>query len=148
MYITEQYLNEKDENGILYHGSRIQGLKILNTNYNISNIDMNDKRKWIYAATNKTVASAFTFFWYNDMGIKFGRVNNGPWTFEIPKKLLPLIQNPCSIYIVSSDGFIKAEGGLMEEYRTNKSVKVLEEEKYKSSKECMLKNDVRIKVIN
>jgi len=66
---------------------------------------------------------------------------------KIPRKHLHLLNNPCSIYEVSSQSFKPVFGGLKGEYRTTKIVKVLSEEKYKSAKDCMIKHGVKIKVI-
>ncbi len=145
-----QYLNESINPKILFHGSNKQGLKELNPLYNKSNI-YDTKGKWLYAAISKTIASAFTFLWIDPMGIKFGASHwhsgNPLYTMQIPKKHLPLLNNPCSIYEISSQGFEEAKGGLKGEFRTSKKVKVLREYKYKTSKECMLENNVKIEVI-
>ncbi len=146
-----QYIQESIKPNILYHGSSFQNLKIIDPEHNISKHDMEAKTKWIYAGDTKLIASAFTFFWYDDMGIHFGGSGTSPtnkvWTFKIPKKLIPLMNKPCSIYTVSGKDFIEAESGLKGEFITTKKIKVLKEDKYRSSKECMLKHNIKIKVI-
>ena len=57
------------------------------------------------------------------------------------------MNKPCSIYEVSGKGFTNPGSSLSGEYRINKKVRILKEEKYKSAKDCMIKNNVKIKVI-
>ena len=138
------YLQESELIQYLYHGSHIQGLKILSPKFNTSR-PMNHKGNYVYAAENKKIASGFTFSWTDADGIKYGGMND-ILEIQIPKRLIKLIKKPCSLYKVDSSSFIKANTGF-KEYISKKDVKVLDEEKYRSAEECMKKNGLKIKII-
>ncbi len=147
---VQQIIKSTQTPNILYHASHIQGLKVLDPKYNISNISGSKNKIWLYAGISEKMVSAFTFPWTDNLGIQYGSIgwnsNDPVYTMTIPKKHLPLLNNPCSIYTVNSDNFVEAKGGLEGEYRTKKNVKVLKETKFKSAKECMKYYGIKIKV--
>jgi len=131
--------------GKLYHASSQQNLKSLDPSRNTSKHTAGF-RAVTYASDDKTFVSAFTFPWIDPMGIKFGRVNMGAWTLTIPKKHLPLMDKPCSIYEVPAKDFTKVPG-TMPEYTSDVEVPVLKETKYTSARKCMEAHGVVIKEI-
>jgi len=138
--------NEK----FLYHASSIQNLKFLKKEYNTSNIETNSEKKWIYAGPKKMIA-AFSFPWVDSMGITYtgsGKdLETRIYTITIPRRFVNLISKPCSIYTIDKKSFVLTKGGLRDEYRSSReSIKILFEEKYKSAKECMEKNNIIIKI--
>jgi len=140
------YNNKK----FLYHASPIQNLKFLKKEYNISSIETNSKKKWIYAGPKKMIA-AFSFPWDDSMGITYtdnGKdLENRIYTINIPRKFVNLISKPCSIYTIDKKSFTLAKGGLGDEYRSSReSIKVLSEEKFKSAKNCMEQNNIIINI--
>ena len=142
-YLT--YIQESTNLKVMYHGSHIQNMKVLDPKTNISKHEKT-KAKWIYAMNERSLCSAFTFPWTDDMGIQFGGIN-GVYTLKVPKHHMTLLDKPCSIYEVDSANFIKAKTGMKHEYVSSKKVKVLKETKYKTAKQCILSTDIRIKVI-
>ena len=141
------HLRKVKSSNILYHGSSKQGMTVLDPSFNLLKHDITAKENFLYAATTKKIASAFTFFWYDAMGIKFEGINN-VYTMRIPSKLLHLIKKPCSIYTISREGFTLPNSKFKGEMITTKRVKVLDEEKYKTAEECMIRNGIKIEEYN
>ncbi len=143
MYLSEKYINTRD---ILYHGSYQQNLKELNVEYGKTS-HVFKRMYYVYAAEAARLASAFTFQWRDSMGINFGRVNGGPYTLSVPTQHLHLLNKKCSMYTVPKLKFKRVITGLRGEYYSEVSVPILTEVKYKSAKDCMIKNGVIIKEI-
>jgi len=134
---------------ILYHASHLQNLKEIKNDFNITNNGDDYGKKWIYAGNKQQIVCAFTFPWNDGMGIQFGSKNwnsgKPKYIIKIPKKHTNLISHQCSIYTIPIDGFKEVKGGLKGEYRSNKTnVKVIDEVKFKTAKQCMEKFNVEI----
>lgn len=135
----------------LYHGSATQNLKELDPNVAITSHDYFKSGKIViprvYAGNTKLIASAFTFQWNDDMGIKFGSWN-GIWKFVISKEHYHLLKNKCSIYTVCGINFIKpaAGEGLSGEWYSNTKVRILQENKFDSCLEAMESQKLNIVV--
>lgn len=121
----------------LYHGSRIQGLKIINPSKN--NYDTEVKNNKVYASIDKRFAACFGAKWdYNCADL-------GSW--DNYKTLIFGITNfvnlnqPCSLYDVECDNFIPLN---QKEFISKEPVKVIKEIKYNSFKDMLLNNDVKI----
>jgi len=140
---------------ILYHSSPTQNLKRLNLEHNVSNIDMFDTKRWIYAANDPKIASAFTFRWDDQMGITFGSkdfsspTKHTAYIMGVPSKLINLLQYQCSMYTIEPSTFtLVGDRGLLGEYRSSSdNIKILTEKKFKSARECMEFYGVKIKII-
>jgi len=140
---------------ILFHASRISNLKELHSIHNLTNNKNIHGEKWTYAATTETTCSAFSFLWDDSHGIKFGLISNtpggeGPWlhTFKIPKKLVHLMEHPCSVYtLTNTTSFIPVKNGLVGEYRSAEAIiPIHNERKFKTSMECMKHFGVIIRI--
>jgi len=129
----------------LYHCSYLQNLKVLDPSKVESTHDKN-KRSSIYASNDKSYASGFCFSWNEKMGIDFGNTNNGPWELSIPRKYLHLLNKPCSMYEVDSSTF-KNLNVSVPEFISYSKVRVINEIKFRTGKECMGHYDTIIKVI-
>lgn len=133
----------------LYHGSSTQNLKTLGTDTAITSHDYQKTKiltKRLYAMDSKQMAAAFTFQWNDGIGVKYGTWDDGPYSLEVPKKYLYLLEKPCSIYTISSKGFTKSPGKFIE-YFTSESVDVISEEKFDTCYDAMKKYKCELKEI-
>jgi hypothetical protein len=128
----------------LFHCSYLQNLKELNP-IKVESVHINEKRPSVYASNDKSYASGFSFPWNDSLGIEFGRINNGPWTLEIPSKHLNLLDNPCSMYEIDPSTFKKLDINVPE-FISYSKVRVISEVKFKTAKDCMNHFNVVIKV--
>jgi hypothetical protein len=140
--ISIQYLFESIR---LYHCSYQQNLKQLDPT-KVESSHIPDKTPSVYATNDKSYASGFCFPYSDDMGIVFGSVNKGPWTLKIPRRHLHLLNKPCSMYEVSPSTF-KNLNISVPEFISYSKVKVLDELKFRTGKECMGHYDTVIIVI-
>ena len=100
----------------------------------------------VFVTDDIAYASAFTWNWTDSDGVKLGRINNDPYTIEIPKKFKSIVsKGNCSIYIVKGD--FKQIKNQPTEYFTKSDVPVLKELKYSSPLEAMRKNGLVVKWI-
>lgn len=127
----------------LYHASEKQGLRQLRPEYSKTRIKKNIKG--VYASNDESYAAGFCFNWSEDEGFEFGRINNGKWTLEVPKKYKNRLDKPCSIYTVGGN-FNKINIGTPE-FVSDENVKVLSEEKFDTAKDCLEKNGVEIRIV-
>jgi hypothetical protein len=141
-----KYIQEVKISNKLYHASTDQNLKELDPEKTKST-HLKRLKSYVYATDDKSYAAGFTYKQVKRVGFKYGSVNYGPWTIEIPKKYLYTLNNKCSICEVETKSFKKAYGTKTPEFISKKTVKIINEEKYKTAKECMEKNGVVIKVI-
>lgn len=128
----------------LFHCSHIQNLKVLDPT-KVESVHINKKQPSVYASNDKSYAAGFSFPYNNSLGIEFGRINNGLWTLEIPSEHLNLLNKPCSMYEVDPSTFKKLPIKLPE-FISYSEVKVLDETKFKSTKDCMEQFNVVIKI--
>lgn len=127
-----------------YHGSSIQNLTVLSPRKKSFRFKTDSPR--VFVTDDITYASAFTWNWTNSDGIELGRINNGPYMIEIPKKFKSIVsKGNCSIYIVKGD-FKQIKSQPME-YFTKSDIPVLKEVKYSSPLEAMKKNGLVVKWI-
>ncbi len=145
--MIQEYLNYLQESTTLYHASPDQGLKLLDPKETAST-HFKKARLTVYATDDKAYASCFSFTWHSEWGFKLGRYrDNDPWLLEVPKKHKKLMEVKSSIYIVDSKGFKKLKGATTPEYYSETTVRVISEEKYRTARECILKNGAKIKLI-
>ena len=148
--VYQAILEYVDNPKYLYHGSSIQNLKVLGPDSAVTSHDYAKAGKLIkrlYAADEKRMAAAFTFQWNDSMGIKFGWwESRDNMELGVPKKLLHLLENKCSIYTVSPKYFTRSPSGF-EEYYTIQQVKVISEEKFNSSREALTKYKCAIRIL-
>lgn len=131
---------------VLYHASSQQNLKYIDPNKNITNHN-NEKHKKVYASTDKSYSSAFSFSWSDSEGFRYGRYSdNSQWELKVPPKYASRLNHPCSIYEVEEKGFID-ENLSTPEYSSKTKVKVISEEKYETAVECMRRNGVKISIL-
>lgn len=162
MKIIESYLEELSYTKIpsiprFWHGSYQTGLKILEPK-RYKSYHLSVGRPIVYAAFVKAYAACFTFRDPVDnsmeIGYKFvsGDIED-EWEdvkFRVVvsrSKYKMLKKGPCSIYTVSTKGSWKKAGGqnrFMPEVYSERPVRVLSEERYKDSEDCLKKNGVRI----
>lgn len=137
---------------VLYHASSKQGMKKLSSKFNVSNSGDNLDKNWIYAINSQIGASLFGFSWDDTDGVESGSMSydggKPEWYFTVPKKLVPKMKKPCSMYtITDTSSFIEVTNGLIGEYRSSKSSILLQKEvKFKSAEACMKHFGVNIKV--
>ena len=128
---------------ILYYGSNIQDLKIINPEITgLKHLTNYSKTKIIYASDNKSFAAAFIvgktpFSIYSADGVH--------WTVELNKKYLDVLQKPCSIYTIPSDNFVRLKV-ITPEWISLKEAPVLKEEKYISGFLCFQSNNLILKI--
>jgi hypothetical protein len=118
----------------LYHGSNIQGLKVINPSKN--NYDPEVK---VYMSVDKRFAACFGTKWnynYADLG---SWDNYKTLIFGITN--LVNLDQPCSLYEVECNNFIQL---YPMEFISKEPVKVIEEIRYNSFKDMLLNNDVKI----
>jgi len=143
--LANQILSESSRHSTLFHASPVQNLKELKAN----NKTMNQLAgRGIYATDDMTYASAFCFEWSDADGIRLGRINNGPWTIELPSKYkATLKKKPCSIYTISSKYFNDMTTQLKtpEWVSSTYNIPVMREYKYKSVLEAFEKNKLKVK---
>jgi len=144
--IRESYLLEIQTPKILYHASQHQGLKYLEAKYTQST-HLKTLSPAIYATDDKSYAAGFCFNWNSNEGFSYGSENFGQWELQIPKRYKHKLDIPCSIYEISSNGFKKVYGVSTPEFESRSTVKVLKEEKYKTARECLEQNNVKIVII-
>jgi len=145
-YVLEYIDNPK----YLYHGSSIQNLKILGPESAITSHDYSKVGKLIkrlYATDEKKIAAAFTFRWSDSTGIKFGWYDS-PENSElgVPKHLLHLLENKCSIYTISPEYFTRSSNSF-EEYYTTQQIKVISEEKFNTTRDALIKYKCGLKIL-
>jgi len=129
---------------ILYHGSPIQNLKVLESKKKSFRFKTDSPR--IFLSDEIDYASAFTWEWKNNDGIELGNINNGPWIIEIPIRFKKkIIASPCSIYVVKNTSDIKQIKGQKSEYVSMNPLKVYKELKFKNPLEAMDQNGLEVK---
>lgn len=128
----------------MFHGSFKQNLKVLDTKKPITSHSKEFKNmKVVYVTDDKSYAAGLSFPWSDSEDFKFGKHEDDDyWTLEIPRKHLSKLLQPCSIYIVDGD-FEKLDIDTPE-WVSFKSVKVIDEEKYQTAKDCLQQNKVKI----
>jgi len=145
--ILDKYLSEIQRNKIMYHGSPHQNLKVIK----IKDIEKQSQRglkNLIWGTPDKEYASMFCIPATSSLGFRKGRyAGDKHRTFEVPKKYKHWLNRRCSIYEVDATPFRKEPGRKSEDWISNRDVKVLREEKFKSVRECLKKQRVKIKII-
>lgn len=127
-----------------YHTSPNQNLKIIEpraVTHKIGNIGSK-----VFVSNDKGFSSAFGFLWGDNEGFKLEQKNNGPWTFTIPEKFKSRAMKPCSIYTVENNKYVPIFdiGTTPIEFYSEKSIKVLTEEKYNTAIDAMSKNGIKV----
>ena len=142
-----QIVSESLASKIFYHSSPTQGLKIIDPRNETRRIGNRGTR--VFVSDSKAFSSGFTFRWNSSDGIRFGQTDDGPWTMEIPKKFKSRMMKPCSIYTVENQPYIPIRdmSETPVEFYTRKSVRIIKEEKYRTSLEAMKSNGVKVAII-
>ncbi len=166
--ITEylSYLQEQTKDDILYHGSIHQGLKYIDPKESQYQIKYT---KRVFGADNKTFGAIFAMPWKllhlrNGVNCKSNNKadmrNCETWVIEITKRNIKKFRGPCSLYHLKADNWVRPKLSsflslfigkytnlALPEYYTFGRAKVVKEEKYKSIKECYIKNGVKFKYV-
>ena len=145
MRVLESFFDELEKDSRYYHSSPSSGLKEISPDYNKKRHKKGMSDKYVYVTDDPSYASAFGFEWSEEDGIGFGRVNKGPWTLEVPKKELPRLDNPMSLYKV--EGNTKRADTNTPEWISKNPLKVVDEKKYNTVRSALKDYGVRIKVI-
>jgi len=144
---TLQTLHEAKQPLVMYHASSHQNLKSIK----IKDAEKQSQRglkRLIWGTPDREYASMFCIPATSSLGFKKGiYAGDKHRTFEVPKKYKSWLNRPCSIYEVNPTPFKKEAGRKTPDWISNKDVKVLKEVKYKTAKECLLDNNVKIKII-
>ena len=129
----------------LYHASPDQNLKFLDPSKQKSGVH-GERKKEVYATTDKSYAAGFCFNWDSSQGFTYGQVNRGPWELKVPPKYSQRLNLPCSIYVVNDSGF-RNLNLTTPEYASMGKVKIISEEKYQTALMCLRKNGVKVSIL-
>ena len=121
---------------ILYHGSPIQGLKIIKSN-NIHRLNMNDKKKYIHLTEDIGFAACYGIRW-NDSTFNQGYINDKLYfagnisVDKLPDTLFSIyeVEIPHNLIKVGTKRYIT----------DNETLSVLKEHKYKSFRDAIKNN--------
>lgn len=147
MNLLENYLHEISRAKKIYHASPHQNLKVIK----IREAEKQSQRglkNLIWGTPDKEYASMFCIPATSSLGFRKGIYPGDKHrTFEIPKKYLSWLDRKCSIYELDPSTFKPESGRQTQDWISNVDAKVLREEKYNSARECLEKNNVKIRVI-
>ena len=147
MKIINSYLNEIQSPQKMYHASPHQNLKAIK----IREAEKQSQRglkNLIWGTPDKEYAAMFCIPATSSLGFRKGIYKGDKHrTFEIPKKYISWLKRPCSIYEVDPKNFKREAGRKTPDWISNKDVKILNETKYKTAKECLKNNNVKIRII-
>ncbi len=122
----------------LYHGSIVHNFKILKPSRNHTPDGKIDYEA-VYATPLKAYAAAHAFPWGSDEGFDLD-VINGQVEFIVPLKFKERLNVPISIYSVDQSGFeFTKEEIVGYTWHSRKEVEVLDEKKYTSVEEAIVK---------
>ena len=142
--ITE-VLNIKNKK--LYRSGSIQDIKIFSPKNPIKTHNKSfDNKQLVYATDDIEYAAGFCFSWSNSQGFEFGRIDQGSWTLEVPKKYKNKLNHKCSMYELENNTFKKINIRTPE-YYSIEPVKVVKEIKFNSCYKCLKKYNVILKII-
>ena len=145
--LTEHILNELLIPSTLYHASPNQGLKLIDPSKTEST-HLKVMKAYVYGTDDKSYSAGFSFNWSSRDGFKYGQDGpEDPWLLQIPRKYINKLKLPCSIYELDTKGFKKLPNATTPEYYNVNIVRVLKEEKYRTVKDCLDSNEVKIKII-
>jgi len=146
--VRENYLLEIQIPPILYHSSSKQGLKYLDP-AETQSTHLKHLKNYVYASDEKSYSAAFCFEWHSVEGFKYGKEDKTSpnWVLQIPKRFEERLKQKCSLYYVSSKGFKKVYGATTPEFVSKEKVEIIKEERYKSARDCLEKNNVEVVII-
>jgi hypothetical protein len=152
--ITQHILNEMKNLDVLYHGSYTQNLKKISPK-NSGEGSLVKYPSRVYASNDKRFASIWCIPWsfLKTEGIKCKDPRNyrtcENWKVFITHFSKWWFDRPCSVYAVTSPTRwirpkYKGDKALkLLEYYTESTVTVIKEVKYRSIKECYIKNNIK-----
>lgn len=147
MKYLEYFLREIQKPQKMYHASPHQNLKVIKVR-EAEKQSQRGLKNFIWGTPDKEYASMFCIPATSSLGFRKGKyAGDKHRTFEIPRKYVHWLKKPCSIYEVDPINFKKESGRKTPDWISNKDVRVLKEEKFKTAKECLESQNVNIKVI-
>ena len=146
--VVESYLLEIQTSKKMYHASQHQNLKMIT----IKEAEKNSSRALkghVWGSTDKSYCSTFCIPRSSKLGFRSGIYKGDKQrTIEVPKQYEHWLKRPCSIYEVDSTPFVREQNRTTEDWISDQDVKVLKEYKYRTARECLEQNNIRVQIIS